>query len=577
MRNIYIILFLLAAGIASSFAQTMDWLCHPGEYSDIRYAGNGLFKIRNSQGKWGLLAANGEMRVEAKYDSITSFRESRALLLDKSGRRLLGLVDSDGNIIKDFATTEIYVSSYPYFREGRLAFAHRVGLRTNTSFDENGEARIDTIALGNTPAGTMYQDKEWGYLNDKGNIAIAPIYQMAAPFQNGIAAVKYNDTDYALINKSGHFSIVSDDLYPFISSPVDGKVLVIKNSRRGGNQLVLMRIEDARLKKEKVLEDGMFITPSDDLSTIECQLGHTYYLDNQLRVVSSSHGSALPQVAEDPQVVTESTTVLSKVASEGGMKITYLGNPIMDYAFPDVETFDKTYAVVRSKDGKVGVLRLNPSAAITIKSPDTSVTLRHNEPADVMLDVELVDVDPSKIKWYRNDQGWLTQTRLEQVNGMWKLRMPYFRPSESYDVETTESVDIAITYDGLDWMHQFVDVTSRHQPGYDVVLRGSDVTGAGGSATLTLHVTAIDSKSAKGTISINGGTPVAFSNGEKSIPLTVSVPQGSTKTFSYTVVVTEDGCPPYTTQVTKTVSNPVRKQATPPKKEKKKSTGIIII
>lgn len=544
MRKIYIILFLLAAGIASSFAQTMDWLCHPGEYSDIRYAGNGLFKVRNSQGKWGLLAANGEMRVEAKYDSITSFREHRALLLDKSGRRLLGLVDSDGNVIKDFASEEIYVSSYPYFREWRLAFGLKNGL--------------------------------FGYMDPKGKTVIEPQYYFAAPFQNGIAAVQYDNGDYGLINMSGRSQIISDDHFPFVSSPVAGKVLVIRGSRKGGDQLVLMRIDGTNLKKEKVLEDGMNIWLSDDFTTIECQLGNRYHIDNQWRVVSSSHGAALPQVAEDPQVVTESSTVLSKVASEGGMKITYLGNPIMDYAFPDVETFDKTYAVVRSKDGKVGVLRLNPSAAITIKSPDTSVALRHNEPADVMLDVELVDVDPSKIKWYRNDQGWLTQSRLEQVNGMWKLRMPYFRPSESYDVETTESVDIAITYDGLDWMHQFVDVTSRHQPGYDVVLRGSDVTGAGGAATLTLHVTAIDSKSAKGSISINGGTPVAFSNGGKSIPLTVSVPQGSTKSFSYTVVVTEDGCPPYTTQVTKTVSNPVRKQATPPQKEKKKSTGIII-
>ena len=540
MKRIYLILIILTLGISLGYAQSMDWLCHPGEYSEIQYVGGDLFKVRTMQGKWGILHANGEMRVKAIYDSITPFVEDRALLLDRSGKRMLGIIDMSGNIIKDFSSEEIYVSRYPNFREGRISFGNRNGL--------------------------------YGYMNDKGAIVIEPQFYMAAPFQNGIAAVQYDNTDYGLINKSGRSAIVSDEHYSFISSPVEGKVLAVKGSRRGGEQLLIMRLEGTSLKKDKVLEDGMYIWLSDDFTTVECQLGHTYHIDNQWRVESSSHNAKLPQIPEEPmRVITESSTILSKISTEGGMKITYLGNPIMDYAFPDVATFDKSYAVVRSRDGKIGVLKLNPSAAITIKSPATPVIFTHNELKDVILDVELVDVDPAKIKWYRNNQGWLTHSTLEQENGVWKLRMPYFKQSDSYGNEETETVDIAITYDGLDWMHQFIEVKSRHESGYKVSLSGGDRFGENGNATLSLKVEAINgTEGASGTISINGGAPMHFSNGSKTIPLSIYLAEGDSRTFSYTVVIKEDGCPEYSTQVAKSVHNPARKRQNPEK------VGIII-
>lgn len=532
MKKVLAILFGVTSGMASATAQSMDWLCHPGEYTQIQYVGGDLFKVRDQKGKWGLMHADGSMRVDARYDSITSFVENRALLLDKSGKRILGMVDPAGEIIKDFSTDEIYVSKYPNFKDGRLAFGHRNGL--------------------------------YGYMNDQGTVVIEPQYYLAAPFQNGVAAVQYDNTYYGLINKAGRSVIVSNEHYPFISSPVNGMVLVIRGSRKGADQLAIMKIDKTSLKKQKVLEDGMNIWLSDDFTSIECQLGHTYHIDDQWRVTASSHNAKLPPVQEEPtHVIPETSTILSKVATESGMKITYLGNPIMDYAFPDVSTFDKSYAVVRSKDGKVGVLKLNPSATITISSPDAPIVFYHNGQQEVILDVKLVDVDPSKIKWYRNDQGWLTHSTLNQVAGQWKLQMPYFKSSDSYGNEASETVDIAITYDGLDWMHQFVKVKSLHQPGYDVTLTGSDTTGESGNTTLTLSVKSSNGDSnARGTICINEGSPIAFTGGSKSIPLKVSVPEKSTKTFTYSIEIKEDGCPTYTTSVAKSVRNPGKQ---PPK------------
>lgn len=536
MRRIYTIVLVCILGCASAAAQSMDWLCHPGDYSEIEYLGADLFKIKTHKGKWGIMHAGGEMRVNAEYDSITPFVENRALLLDDRGRRLLGLVDTDGRMVHDFSDGQIYVSRYPHFKDGRLVFSTKDGL--------------------------------YGYMNDSGVVVIEPQYYFAAPYQDGVATVQYDSGYYGLINKGGRSVIVSDDNYPFISSPVDNQVLLIKSSRRGADQLVLMRIDGTNLKKQRVLEDGMNIWLSDDFSTVECQLGHTYQLDDQWRIVSSSHNADLPEVAEEPRhVVSESSTVLSKTRAEDGVLITYLGNPIMDYAFPEAATFDKKYAIVQSKDKKVGVLKLNPSASIIISASQEPIQLYHNELKDVVLDVKLLDVDPSKIKWYRNDQGWLTNSTLEQVDGQWKLRMPYFKASDSYDVVSSENVDIAITYDGLDWLHQFVDVKSLHKPGYNISLSSNGTTNDKGNAKLSLVVAAKNGNPSGGTIIVNGGNPIEFSGTSKTIPFTVNVPEGNSKTFTFFVIVREDGCPDYSASVSTTVQNPARQKKTSPKKE----------
>lgn len=542
MKRILAISTIIALSVGYSYGQSMDWLCHPGQYTQIEYVGNDLFKVRGNSGQWGIVDAKGETKVELRYDSITPFVEHRCLLLDKSGRRLFGIVDDNGNLVKSFQNSEVYVTAYPHFKDGRLAFSD------HTDYDGN---------------------PIYGYLNEKGSVAIEPRYYYASPFQDGIAAVQYPEhMDYGLINKSGTSAIVSDYEYPFISAPVDGQVVAITGTRKGGNALQLMRIDRNKLKKISTLENGINIYISDDYTSVECQNGNRYYIDNQWRISESSNKKVvLPTITPEPEtVITESSQVLSKVATEGGMKITYLGNPIMDFTYPNISTFDKRYAVIKSADGKVGVLKLNPSASITIVPSDVPVTLFHNDMQEVLFDVKLVDVDASKIKWYRNDQGDLTRSQLEPNGDGWVLRMPYFAASEEYGVIRSENIDIAITYDGLDWMHQFVDVKSVHQPAFEISLKGSDTTNESGAATLMLSVKSLNAAdNVNGLIHVPTIGDFRFAGKQKDIPIKVNVPtEGATKTFTYNVTVQENGCPSYSQSVSKRVSRP--QKAKPAKK-----------
>lgn len=539
MTKMCTLLMLIYMGMEDGKCQSMEWLSRPGEYKSVEYAGNDIFRVQNQHGKWGLLHSDGRLILDVVYDSITPFNEERSLLIDRPSKRLLGILDSKGDFVKDFSADNIYVSRFPRYKEGRLAFSRG--------------------------------DGKFGYLNEIGGVAIEPRFYFAGPFEEGIAAVQYDNTEYGLISKDGRSAIISDDRFYFMSTPVDWKVLAIKGSRKGGDQLVLMRIDGSSLKKEKVLEDGMNITIPDDFTSLECQLGHSYYLDDQWRVKSASYPAPLPQVWEETSgLILEDNSELSGKQTENGMKITYHDRPIAGNQFRKVSTYDKSYAVVQTTDGKNGILRLNPTADIKIFANDEPVIFHHNEDKEVEYNVTLKNLNPSKLNIKRMDGDSTKECALEQIDGEWKLKIPYFMASDKYDEEQTGMIMLDVEYDGLSWREIVSEIKSMHKPGYTVTLTGSGTTNENGNGTLTLHIKAINGKNAQGTVSVNGGKPISFNKGSKAIPMNISIPEGSSKTFKYTVKVQEDGCPEYTAVVSKNVSNPVKKSEEPKDNGKKK-------
>ena len=281
-------------------AQSMEWLCRPGKFSDIQYMGYDLFKVKNNEGKWGIFSAEGKQVLDVKYDSITSFVEGRALILDKAGHRIIGILDQNGEILKSFENDQIFATAYPYYKEGLLSYKEKNGL--------------------------------CGYINSQGIISIKARFYLAAPFQNGIATVQHADGDgyFGLINKSGGSAIISDTKYKFLSSMVDGQLLAVTSSSRGGDLLRIMRLDVNQLKATKTLESKMFVDLSDDFTYLVSQNGHHYYIDNQWRISGANYKYSLPYKIDDKLTfITESAELLSKQESKNGIQITYMGKLLM--------------------------------------------------------------------------------------------------------------------------------------------------------------------------------------------------------------------------------------------------------
>ncbi len=557
MMNRIIFFFLMAFISLHLMAQSMEWLCRPGKYSDIQYMGFDLFKVKDDTGKWSIISAQGKEILSAKYDSITQFVENRALVLDKPGHRIMGILGSDGVMIKSFENEEFFTTSYPYYKEGLLGYKEK---------------------------GRLY-----GYINAMGDVSIKPRFYLAAPFQDGIATVQYTDGYYGLINKSGGSAIISDIKYRFLSSLVEGQLLAVTSSSRGGDLLRVMKLDVNRLKATKTLESKMFVDLSDDFGYLVSQNGHHYFIDSQWRITGANYTFKLPyQIVDKQAFITESAELLSKQDTKNGVQITYMGKPILEHSFDKVETYEKKYAIVRAKDKSIGILKLNPSAGIEVFEPTQVFVFNHNPLPNVLttnLDeiepeqyievaVDIRDVNPTRLKCYINEDGFLRYAPLKQQNnGDWKIHLPYFQPDTQFNNIISNNIDIAITYDGLEWIHRTVKLATKHEPGYDISISDGNVASGFGHNKLEITIQSIKGIPNRQTRIDITGQKTTYLNGEKKIiSIPVNVPEGESRTFTYTVTVAEEGCPIIKKTVSKTITMP--KQRKEEEKEKKK---VIII
>lgn len=562
MRKFFLFI-LLTLAVHDLTAQSMEWLCHPGKFSDIQYMGYDLFKVKNNAGKWGIFSADGKLVIDVKYDHITAFVEGRALILDKTGHRIIGILDQNGEILKSFENEEIFATAYPYYKEGLLGYKEKNGL--------------------------------CGYINNQGIISIKARFYLAAPFQNGIATVQYADDEgyFGLINKSGGSAIISNSKYKFLSSMVDGQLLAVTSSSRGGDLLRIMKLDVNQLKAAKTLESKMFVDLSDDFTYLVSQNGHHYFIDNQWRISGANYKFSLPYTIDDKLTfVTQSAELLSKQESKNGVQITYMGKPILEHSFDNVETYEKKYAIVSAKDKTIGVLKLNPSAGIEIIEPTQVFVFNHNPlPTDlsanldemepeqyIEVQVDIKDVNPTQLKCYINEEGYLRYAPLKQQNGIWGLHLPYFHADTKFDNIISNKVDIAITYDGLDWMHRMVSLSTKHEPGYNVQIAGKEVTDDNGVGTINIIVESIKGVPNRSTrVDITGQKTTYFKGPSEVISIPVyNIPEGESKTFTYTVTITEEGCPIIKKTVSKVITYPKQEKKDKDVDKKEKKQVIII-
>lgn len=554
----------LAMFAFSLSAQTMEWIHLPGKYVDIKYLGNDMFKVKGANNKWGILSYEGKLVVDTEQDSITSFVENRALILQGKENRIMRIINSEGETVKNFNDKKIYATNYPYFKEGLLSYKEESGL--------------------------------YGYINTHGKISINAKFDFAAPFQEGIATVRYPNNFYGLIDKSGGNAIIDDKEFFFLSSLVDGHLLALTTYRKGGYLLRIMQLKGNKLvkTKHKQLESKLFMNLSDDASYLSCQNGHHYFIDNQWRISGANYQMELPyELKKEVPFVIESSELLSKQYIQNGYQITYKGNPIMEQTFLEVIPFEKRYAIVKGKDKEYGILKLNSAANIEFKTLAAPVVFRHNpfpmykgkdkfvisksalkgkkssnsnekylEDLDLSryigLDVGLTNVDISRIKCYINDNGHLYYAPIREQEGRCKIYLPYFREDSLFNNEMKEEIDIAMTYDGLDWMHKKMSITSKHEEGCIVTIHKNPLN-IDGTCKLDFVIQTIGDYF-KAPIKFSIPTlnkEFVYTGGENKLTITERVPQGVSKTFNYVIHISEEGCPVKTQHLSVSVNHPI--------------------
>lgn len=523
----YIIVLLAIFYAIPTLTQTMEWHIKD-DYVDIKYIGHDLFKVMNSNGKWGVINEYGETTVDIQYDSITSFVENRALLLDITGQFLKGIINEDGRIVKSFNNKEI-LANFQYFSEGMLAYG--------------------------VVAGKYYQ---FGYLDLNGNTRIQPRFFWAAPFNKGKAVVQHKSKNYGLIDKSGGTVLNDNRKFKFMSTPVNNKLLIAVSSNRG-EKVALANLEPTgKLSEIEELEGGTIVRNSSDYMSISCQNGHSYYFDNAMRLISSSTGRKFNAALTYDNAFSASTD-FKKVRESGGWKIQYAGKYLLNSPFRDVELVENEYAIVTSSKNSKGVLRLNSNGSISIQGVPSKVEFIHNAKVTGNIAVDISGLFPSSrvqigvVGLMENDKEEIYDLPVD-YSGIYNQPISYFIPANSFDSEVNLPITINLYIDGMLHKTETENLTGSHKRAFkvsDAIV--PDFSDSEGNAIISFSVQSLDgAPSSSAKVSVSGAVnQTKRFNGEETLHfrIPVTIPVDSEETFSFKVAIKEDGCPSYTRNI----------------------------
>lgn len=537
MKKAIPILLCVLVAWSSAEAQTARWLCKPA-YAAIGYLGNGLFKVKGDNGKWGIVNRSGELTVPLEHDSITCQKEDRALMLDASGQVLLGIVDGGGRKIRTFQPGEYYVSAdYPYFNEHLLVVS---------------------------APGEQYM--YFGYLNDKGDVQIPLNYFHAAPFSEGKAAVHYTSNKFGLINSAGAPAVIDNRSFFFMSSPADGKVLAVMNGRKGG-VVSLLTIRNGRFDEDRELESKVIPQRSNDYRTLSCQNGKSYYFDEQMRLTHSSTENF--RLAEKEVSVAAPSAGIGKLTSfkaDGRYGLNYAGITLLPAQFREIEgMYEDAFAIVKHKNGKTGILEIEKEGQAGWEIPSSALEFYHATPELLSVVVFMSENRESTapvIRAIRPDGTDLPFECIRREGNRYYMRTSYFKAEREAGVESSESLHVSLERDEITYKTDTWNLKSVHRPGFSCLEPRVPVfSEPDGSAAVTFSVRSLHGMpSGSARVTVNGpgvgNRTVQFqANGTAEVALTVRVPEDTSRTFTFTVTVTEEGCPSLVKQFSRTIKH----------------------
>jgi hypothetical protein len=172
-----------ADGVKWGYIDSKGTMVLPPQYDyAFDFQENGLAVVQVGE-RNGLINTSGAYVVKPVYQSISSFSEGRAIVMDDQGSKVM---NEAGRII----THKAYGYIAPY-KNGRAVFSIQVG-----------------------------DSSKYGYLDLQGNEVIAAKYLQANDFANGKAVVQEKDNEFALIGLDGGQLAVFP--YAYVGQPGDG-------------------------------------------------------------------------------------------------------------------------------------------------------------------------------------------------------------------------------------------------------------------------------------------------------------------------------------------------------------------
>ncbi len=188
----------------------------PCEYEHGRgFQKNGLV-IVDKNDLYGVLDSLNRIIIPFNYKKIYYFRDGTCIAVNKNDK--IGVLDIQGNVVVPFHYDGIvHRGNYKFygrnFNDGLLAVGIETGSYRNTVtkygyVNDKGVLAIpvqfDYVDEFNEGLAPVKKDNKWGYINTKGELVIPYKFEYAERFEKGIANVQTKNA-YKKIDRQGNF------------------------------------------------------------------------------------------------------------------------------------------------------------------------------------------------------------------------------------------------------------------------------------------------------------------------------------------------------------------------------------
>lgn len=495
--------------------QIMEWVIQPS-YKEIACLGKGLYKVKGSNGKWGIYSiSKGELTVPVEYENIGPLVEERILILDTQGMKLYGIVDEEGSPVAPLIPASqrpdfVVMKEYPYYSDGLLVIGQ--------------------------PSGQYYS---YGYVDKQGNPRVPFKYLYACPFNQGQAMVYTTKGTYQIIDHQGNFPYVGNDKINFMSNPINGVFVLVTSN----NRISKVRLEDSRFNRLEDLEKGQVVRVTDATITKSIYSkgpeGKTYMFDNAFHLIEGNASSVVPPV----KTAIESNNNLKKKKIGWLNGINYGDAQILSAQFKDVKIYDDEYAVVTMENNMVGLLRFNQSGKISIDVSPAKVEFSHNKESVVPVSVLCKNTMSQPVVELSIVGD--NQNRVFKTQGSGKIDIPFYESHNQIGKSTSKTIEVVITADKLKLGRKEININSSHQVGFKINIgEFPTYSDKRGTATVNVNISSIGGIPSESATAVVNRAKYSF-NGrtQLSIPVHFSIGIGQTKSCSVSVIVTEHGCP----------------------------------
>lgn len=461
--NKRVLLSIMFIGILTSVdAQIAKWMVRPN-YDHIEMLDCGLMKT-TMNGKIGLLNNAGKEILPLEYDSITTFKEGRALLFNSNA--FCAIVDMQGHVTSVADKHYVVSENHPFYSFGYLL---------------------------------VKKDNQYFFIDMEGKEAYGPFAE-ACPFFDGLARVRsyvnvqknLEDTYYEYI-KAGEGSVflrgTDNDDINFLSSFNEGKAIAVIKKRFytvdvASYEMTPLSVDSTLNKKSSVVAAEKRIIPlvnAEGYYVVNAKNG-IFAFDAYMRLARMELlGNESQNYTFKQEVPKKHSSLFSISGGNDSFGLDYKGKNILPLQFEKIISLKDNLAIVKS-DNKCGVITVDEKNHIQFKlnnNEHIGFTHQYYETTLAVMLPSYIKCSSAVVTSKSDDCEIQIETRTENENVEgntlgYKCRLSI--PQNLADTLTTHSYRYALKYDGLTSVDYTVSIPEWYVKYYEVELKNTSLS-----------------------------------------------------------------------------------------------------